>query len=104
MKNFLSKYWKRILIIITGILIIINIVVKTSAPHTLVEEYAKYGSDVKASSVSINTREIADDVRSSAPMSDDMFRIAIVLVIGLLAAVILSDIANRKPASAAKKK
>ena len=60
MKSFLSKYWKRILILIAGIFIAINVISKCTAPHTLPQEYAKYGPDVEVSSG--NFKESASQV------------------------------------------
>ena len=104
MKTLLSKYWKRILIFIAVVLIAMNIIHKTTAPHTLVEEFAHYGPTVaKMNTVDLHPSEIANEVRESAPVSGDILRIVIIFVVGLLAAVILSDLANKKAAPAKKK-
>lgn len=104
MKNFLSKYWKRILILIAGIFIIINIVSKSAMPRNVISDVAKYGPDVEASNVNLNigSGSLASDFVASSPVSEDMTKIAIVLVIGILAAVIISDLGSKK--SGGKKK
>ena len=105
MKNFLSKYWKRILITITGIFIFLNILRKTITPHILVSEYAKYGVDVKPSSLASRTAEqVASNVReTTAAVPESLFKIVLILGIGIIVAVILTDLANKKPAPAKKK-
>lgn len=103
MKNFLSKNWKRILILIAGIFIAVNIFHKVTAPRSLVSEFTQYGPDVEnTSTLDIHPTEVMNEVRASAPVSDDVFRILMVLVIGIFAALVISDLANKKPA--AKKK
>ncbi|MBQ9314348.1 MAG: hypothetical protein IJ220_05020 [Clostridia bacterium] len=100
MKKFLSKNWKTILIIIAGIFIVLNIVNKCIAPHTLVGEYAKYGPDVEASDFNINADKIINEVKESAPagIPNNIFRIAVIFAVGLLVVAIISDISNKKPA------
>lgn len=100
MKKFLSKNWKKILIIIAIIFIILNIVHKVIAPHILVEEYAKYGADVAAANISIDASNIINDIKESKPagIPNDVFRLLIILVVGIFAAVIISDISTKKPA------
>lgn len=98
MKAFLSKYWKKVLIYITGILIFINIVHKCVVPHILVDEFAKYGPDVEATKRIIKTGEMASSVKESIPLPENIFKLGVVLIIGLIAAVIISDLANKAPA------
>ena len=102
MKNFLSKYWKRILILIGSIFIIINIMGKCTAPHSLVQEYAKYGPSIESThgkiDVDINTSEIVTKVEENSPFSEDIVKIVLILTGLLIGVTVLSDIANKKPA------
>ena len=102
MKSFLSKYWKKILIWITAILAFVNIIHKCIAPHILVGEFAKYGPDVAASKIGFKSSEALTSVRESIPVSDNIFKIGVVLIVGLIVAVIASELANKK--APAKKK
>lgn len=102
MKNFLSKYWKRILILIAGIFIAINVISKCVAPHILVDEFAEYGPNVEKS-VHIDTGEIISEVKASSPFNEDMFRLVIILVVGLVAAAIIAEITTKKSSGAKKK-
>ena len=102
MKSFLSKNWKKILIIIAIIFIVLNMINKCIAPHILVEEYAKYGRDVEASNISVYSSEFLAEAREAAPVPDDIFRLLIILVGGILIVVIISELASKK--SSAKKK
>lgn len=98
MKNFLSKYWKRILTLITGIFIIINIASKIATPRNVISDVAKYGPDVEASNVNLNigSGSLASDFVASSPVSGEMTKLIIILVIGLLAAVIIADLGSKK--------
>ena len=105
MKNFLSKYWKNFLIVITTIFIIINIISKCSAPHILTSEYAKYGPTVE-NSVNGNAGEVisgvTSEIKNTPPISEEMVRICLILAAGLLLACIISDLTAKK--APAKKK
>ena len=106
MKKFLSKYWKRILIIIASIFIILNIVNKCVAPHVLVDEYGVYGPEVEASTISgemMNSSEIMEKVESTSPFPEDMTRLILVLVVGLVGAVIIGEITTKKSSGGKKK-
>lgn len=105
MKNFLSKYWKKILIMIAAIFIIMNIMSKCAAPHILTTEYAKYGPEPK-DSVNINAggviSNVTNEVKDTPPISEEMVRICLILAGGLLLACIISDLTTKK--APAKKK
>ena len=92
------------IIIITGIFIVINIIGKCVAPHILVQEYAKYGPDVESSVTDkIDTDKIVNEVKESAPFNEDMFRLVIILIIGIFAALIISELTTKKSSPAKKK-
>ena len=105
MKNFLSKYWKNLLIVITAIFIIINIISKCSTPHILTSEYAKYGPTVE-NSVSGNAGKVisgvTSEIKNTPPISEDMLKICLVLAGALLLVCIISDLTTKK--APAKKK
>lgn len=103
MKKFLSKYWKRILILIAAIFIVINIVSKCVAPHILIDEYAKYGPDVESKGGIIDTSEVIASVENTSPFSDDMVKVLLVLAGGIIVVCIVSDLINKKKAPAKKK-
>ena len=105
MKNFLSKNWKMILIIIAGIFICLNVFQKCIAPHTLVNEYAKYGPDVEAVDFSGKANNVVNQVSEIMPNngSNDIVRIALILGVGLLIAVIISNLTSGKASSGKKK-
>ena len=102
MKNFLSKYWKRILISIASIFIVINIISKCMAPHILVEEYAKYGPEVE-SKVETNASEVLDSVTESSPFTGDMLKVVLIAGGALILACVLSDLATKKSSGGKKK-
>lgn len=106
MKNFLSKYWKRILIIIGIILIAINIWSKCVAPRLLIDEYVKYGPNIERNETSINsslnTSEVITNVSENSPFDDGMTKIILILAAGLILVTVVNDLANKK--SGGKKK
>lgn len=104
MKNFLSKNWTKILIIIAIIFIVLNILSKCVAPHILVEEYAKYGPEVKNSGIDIDANGILENIVESAPsgVPKDIIRIVVTLGVALLLIVIISELITKK--SSTKKK
>ena len=101
MKTFLTKYWKRILILIASIFIILNIVNKYIAPHNLVNEFAKYGPDVAQSS--IKGEIITNQIKNSMNFDDNLLRLVIIFMIAIIVALLIGDIINKK-SSAGKKK
>lgn len=107
MKNFLSKYWKRILIIIGVVLVAINIWGKCVAPRLLISEYAKYGPNVERSesgvSTSINTSDVINNINESSPFNEDMTKIVLILMAGILLVAVVSDMTSKKSSGAKKK-
>lgn len=61
MKNFISKNWKRILLIIGGIFIAINLIHIIITPATIPQDFLEYGPDIE-SDIFDKTNEIAEDV------------------------------------------
>ena len=106
MKNFLSKYWKRILIIIGLILIAINIWSKCVAPRILIDEYVKYGPNIERNETSINssinTSEVINNVSENSPFNEDMTKLVVILAAGLILVTVVNDLDNKK--SGGKKK
>ena len=98
MKSFLSKYWKRILILIGIILILLNIVHKVIAPKTLVQEYAEFGPDVEATTIDINASNLVNDAATTAPFSEDIAKYVIIGIAVFVLLLIVSDMASKKPA------
>lgn len=116
MKNFLSKYWKRILILIASVFIIINIVNKCVAPHTLIGEIAEYGPDISSSQEKENGEDetteksgenlsdsIVNNITENSPFNGEMVRIIAIFAIALIGVCVISDLANKKSSGGKKK-
>ena len=106
MKKFLSKYWKRILILIASIFIIINIVSKCVAPHVLVDEFGVYGPDVESAVKSgeiINATDIVDKAQDSSPFPEDVTRLILVFIVGIVGALVIGEITTKKSSGGKKK-
>lgn len=106
MKKFFTKYWKRILIIIAGIFIVINVIGKCVAPRNLIEEYVEYGPNIESSESTGNKTDVdqvVTDIQEASPFNEDMFRLVMILVVGLVGAVVISEITTKKSSPAKKK-
>ena len=117
MKKFLSKNWKNILILIAGVFIVINVISKCMAPRTLVNEFGKYGPDIERknyfasgsiksgdSMISGENGILLDNVGAvSSSLNGEMVKIALFIACGLLVAVVLTELGNKKPSSGKKK-
>ena len=101
MKSFLSKYWKRILILVGIIFIVINIIGKCTAPHLLIEEFAIHGPSVE-SNININASEIISEAKAESPLNAEMTKIVIIFASALILACVISDLGAKK--SSGKKK
>lgn len=111
MKSFISKNWEKILIFIACILLVLIFVGKVTAEKTLIEDYAKYGktfvvaskSDESSSDKNIISGDlISGDVASTVKDSEfvqtltesdpELFKVAMMLIAGILGVVILTSL------------
>ena len=60
MKNYISKNWKNIFIIIGVFFIAINIVLKITSPATIPQDFLKYGPDIE-SDIFDNIKKVSDE-------------------------------------------
>lgn len=101
MKSLLSKYWKRILIVLTVVLVSMNMIKKWTAPHILIDEYAKYGPDVQnmLPNIGAAASEMISDVQEASPFDEKIFGWIIAVIALLLIAMLIGDLAERKPST-----
>lgn len=103
MKKFISKNWKKILIAIGICILIYILILKISAPKTLIADYAKYGKDI------VSSNNISGDISGDISgivnagtnsfsnwfnTNPDLARLAIILMAGILGVVLLTSIAS----------
>ena len=119
MKNFLSKNWKKIVYVLCGIAIAVNLIIVFSTPANMVEEYYKYGPqvgrDVIDGSISVsgegikdaandgvdNLTEFAQDVTG---YNDSNAKVIVIVSLIVCAVLIISNIIDDSSSSADKKK
>ena len=104
MKSFLSKNWKRILIIIAIVLIVLNLISKIRAPHILVYEFSKYGQNISNKGKLINPDGLLSHaVLPETNLPSEIVRLAIVLIVAIVGISILVDFSNKKEEPKKKK-
>lgn len=103
MKNFITNNWKKILIIIGGIFIAINVFSKIVTEKSLLTDYIKYGKDIEQ--VEIISGDIEDVVEvPESPFNEDMMKIIFILGAGILLVVFVTSLADKAAADAKAKK
>ncbi len=107
MKKLISKYWKKILIILGIVCMVIILINKATAPKTLIAEYVKYGKVIKVSQTGIDGAVDAaknNFISVLTGVDPELLRLAFILMIGILAVCVLSFIASSAGKKDAKKK
>lgn len=115
MKNFFSKNWKKIVYVICGIAIAINLILAFITPSSIVEEYYKYGPTVYSDIGGIDTENISGDVNEGVDnltdyvqdktgYSDSSARILVIAALLVCGVLILSNIIDDSSSSSDKKK
>ena len=115
MKNFLSKNWKKIVYVLCGIAILINFIIVVTRPANMVEEYYKYGPQIKSNIISISGENIKDSaeegvnsltdyVVEEGGMSDSTVRVVVIVALLICGVLILSNLIDDGGSSGDKKK
>ena len=105
MKKFISNNWKKILVLIGGIFIVINSVNKIFAEKVLLSDYIKYGKDIETASSGV-----AKDVDTSIftfgdmPFSSDIVTLGGTLIGLIVLVLIITGLADKAGAKKEKKK
>ena len=103
MKTFITNNWKKILIIIGGIFIAINVFTKIVTEKTLLADYVKYGKDIEK--VDVISGDIGEVVTvPESPFSPEMLKIIILMVALILLVVFLTSLGDKVAADAKAKK
>ncbi len=107
MKKLISKYWKKILIVLGMVGMVVILMNKMTAPKTLISEYIKYGKSITIESTGVDGAigEAKNNFISVLTGVDpELLKIAFILMVGILAVCILSFIASSAGKKDAKKK
>ncbi len=103
LKNFISKNWEKILVIICVIIMIVILIGKVSAPKTIIEDYAKYGKyiSIESTSGSLVSGESGDFSLISSTTgiykgftsaNPELVKIAALIIGAILAVVIITSL------------
>lgn len=101
MKNLIAKYWKKIVIFIGLIFIVLNTFYKIIAKKTMLGDYIKYG-------ITFNGPKIKHGFFSTLDMpnsiiSPEMVKYCIIFMVAILFVVFITSLANRGSDKAKKK-
>lgn len=104
MKSYITNNWKKILMFIGSICIIINVIFKIGANKTLLKDYVKYGKDIeKAEVVGTVGEVVSSSTISKSPFGSGIIGIVILLMVLILIVIILSTLAENAAKKAKKK-
>ena len=114
MKSFIMANWRRIIFVITGIAIAVNLYFVMFTPATVIDDFYKYGPNVKSDIISSTTDftmdaddsidSAADRMASDTGINFGNARVIIIFALLMCGALILSNIIDGKQAAPAKKK
>lgn len=107
MKKLISKYWKKILIILGIVCMVIILINKVTAPKTLISEYVKYGKVIKIAETGVDgaVGAVKNNVVSVlTSVNSELLRLAFIMMFGILAVCVLSFISASAGKKDAKKK
>lgn len=102
MKNFITNYWQKILLVIGGIFILINSFKKIFAEKVLLSDYIKYGKNIESNSSTII--DVAEKIDTSTmPFSAGVLKLIIVLMASILLIIFITSLADKAGAKDKKK-
>ncbi len=98
MKQYISTNWKKILFIICGLVVAINLVLILVTPNNVINDYYKYGPVYSKNLVDINAdgSELIEKTAEETGTSFDTAKIIIVFAGLLVGCLILDDIMQSK--------
>ena len=93
MKNFLSTKWKKILYVICGIAIVIDLFFILITPNNVMDDYYKYGPEYEQSIINVDAdgNELIEKTAEKTGTSFGTAKIIIIVVILIVACLILDD-------------
>lgn len=104
MKKFITNYWKKILILIGGVFILINSFKKIFAEKGLLSDYIKYGKNIEKTTSPITSGDISDVVSvPEMPFNSGIIKLGIILMVLILLIVFITSLADRAGAKDKKK-
>lgn len=103
MKKFITNNWKKILIIIGAVFIVINLITKLTVDKTLLSDYIKYGKDIEKPEIIENVSETVTNAASKLPLETELIKIIMIAGGVILLIIILTSLGDRAAAKAKKK-
>ena len=104
MKKFITNNWKKILIIIGIVFIVINLITKLTVGKTLLSDYIKYGKDIERPEIIENVGEVVSVSTIESPFGPDLIKFIMVIVGLILLVVILTSLGDKAAANSKAKK
>ncbi len=102
MKSLITNYWRRILIIIGIVCLVVILFSKILTPKILIEDYVKYGKTVHRVEI---ISDVADKIDKPPLIPSGMIGMIFVFTVGILFAVFISSLgAKSSGGDKAKKK
>lgn len=101
MKKFITNNWKKILVCIGAIFIIINVFTKITVDKTLLADYIKYGKNIEKSDIVGNVAEVVTP--PEAPFGPEIVKFVCILGALILLIVFITSLGDRAAAKAKKK-
>ena len=102
MKSLISNNWRKILVIIGIVFLVIILFHKIIAPKRLIEDYVKYGKDIESMATVIDTVTTGIEGPTTT-VSPGIMKFTIIVMVLILFATFISTLGN-KSADKAKKK
>ena len=102
MKSWISRNWKKIIIIIGVICLVFILIGKIAAPKSLIEDYVKYGKNIESHHVIGEVIEKNVEAPSSI-VSAEMVKMTIVFMVAILFVVFITSLGSKSSDKAKKK-
>ncbi|MBR6253373.1 MAG: hypothetical protein IKR04_06030 [Clostridia bacterium] len=102
MKQYISTNWKKILYVICGLILLLNLVLTLRTPNKVVSDYYEYGPKYETGILDIDAdgQELTDDLiertADETGTSFDTAKLIVVFIVLFLACLILDDIMQGK--------
>lgn len=101
MKKFITNNWKKILMFIGAIFIVINVFTKITIDKTLLSDYIKYGKDIEKPNILENVTQVTNGIET--PFGPDFAKLIVVAVVLILLVIIITSLGDKAGTKAKKK-
>jgi len=98
MKEYISSNWKKILFIICGLVVVIDLVLILVTPNNVISDYYKYGPKYETNIIDINAdgTDLIEKTAEETGTSFDTAKLIVLFSAIVVAGIILDDIMQSK--------